>query len=1261
MKKMTLQTLLLVGVMGLSASIASAAHIKLFVLTGQSNSLGTTNGGEADPTSGSDPADSHVQFFWDNLASSGSPPVSIGDSGGVFTTLQDQQGGYYGGSATHWSGEMEFARTLYRAGVRDFGIIKASRGGGGNSYWLKGSTDDHMYEHVTNTVAAATADLIANGHTFEIIGLLYLQGESDSGIEITEAGTRLKTLTDNLRADLPNASAMHTVAAGTTAAGLTSSANQAATAAITDYMDTFPNTDLADRLADSVHLNKAAKIIVGNRWAQAFLDAGIVSRHYGKLVFIGDSITQGGNGNPSYRYQVFKNLANAGVTNIAATGYEFVGSVTNAYQNNAGATPDVNGQTFVNQHDGHWGWRAFWENARVALPGGRYNVNNLGQGTLENWTGQTTTFATGDQGTIAYTGTTYVPDTASILIGINDLADGTLPTQVRDDIGTLIDQLRAANPNVSIFLNKTLHTNQGATRDQQVEDLHALLPALVDAKNAASSSSPVWLVDADEGFDPATQTYDAVHPNSSGEEYVGDRMSGGLGIIEMPAPAAPPVVPLTLEEKASDQLGSLHFEGSDIYNTGSYINNWSDTGDISPTETGANDLTLDHPGGAGDVLDGSNTGWGDINDGVWTFEARLKFNANPNGFILWLGTGTHRILVEIYGDRTQDLGNNSFNVAHDNLDGNYHTFTVTHDPSASLYYVWRDGILLNTGGSPYDQTGADERLLLGDYTGGTFGDGFNVTIDHIAFGGGYKGNEIYASQSVANTVVWRRDWESLAHNTTITASNLDGGPRASSVEVGTQDFTVVSGPVRSWDGVVGGRDLISTTGGGLFEATVEITDVQYAADTPLTLDFVIGTGDSGNLTGNWFVEFGTISNGVFSVLSAVDSGSASYNSGSITLNSDENFMDNANNSPLFGYNVGGRLQQLVVDAADAVNGTNVAIRFGISSSLNYAGFTDMALSVPGGSVSYSYINGWGHGASVDPNPTLVNTNDLRVVNTTTSTGSWLDGTGTGWPDINDGYWTFETRLKFDALPNGIALWLGTGSHRILVEIYGDRTQDTGAQSFNVAHNNLDSAFHTYRVGHDPLNSVYHVWRDGERLTSIDGAGYDATASDNNLILGDYTSGTFGNGFDATIDYIRWDTGNVYLPPGADADSDGMSDLYEDTYFGGLTNGVAGDHDDSDDATNLEEYIADTSPIDGNSLFGIGTFEETVPDTWSITVPDSSPRRNYTLYASGDIGLTDPWTVVPGQGPVMGNGSDLVFSETMFVSTSRFYRVEVAIP
>lgn len=194
---------------------AMADHVRLFVLTGQSNSLGTTAAGEADVSPGSDPADAHVRFFWHNRADA---VTSLGDSGGVFVPLQAQQGGYYSGSATHWGPEIAFGRTLYRAGVRNFGIIKASRGGGGNTLWSK---DDggHMYSHLVSTVQAATDALVADGHTFEIAGLLYVQGESDGAAEADIAGQRFKKFVENLRSDLPEAAGMRAVIGGIAAAG----------------------------------------------------------------------------------------------------------------------------------------------------------------------------------------------------------------------------------------------------------------------------------------------------------------------------------------------------------------------------------------------------------------------------------------------------------------------------------------------------------------------------------------------------------------------------------------------------------------------------------------------------------------------------------------------------------------------------------------------------------------------------------------------------------------------------------------------------------------------------------------------------------------------------------------------------------------------------------------------------------------------------------------------------------------------------------
>jgi len=728
----------------LLATAASADHFKLFILTGQSNSLGTTNGTESDLSPGSDPADARIKFWWHNVADA---TTSIGDSGGVFTILQQQQGGTYAGSATHWGPEMDFARTLVRAGVENIAIVKASRGGGGNTNWSK-AAGGHMYQHVVNTVTAATTSLTADGHTFEIAGLLYVQGESDTAAEADIAGTRFKELVDNLRADLPNAANLKAVIGGIAAAGAardTVRARHAAIAAATAYIDYFSNLDLQATTTDGLHFDKAAKLRIGRRFAQAIFANDSVSRHYGKLVFIGDSITQGGNGDhPSYRYQVFKRLAENNVPVNAAAGYKFTGSVTGPQTTPVLTTPDVNGQVFENVHDGHYGWRASWINARVRLPANRRDANR-GEGTVLNWTGQASPQQydiSGPNTTVPYpdsaasgtgnTGTTYVPDTVSIMIGINDLGDNNnSANQVVADIGTLIDQLRAANPDVRVFVNHLLYTNQTAAMRNAVDAVNSQLAALATAKNTASATSPMWVIDANTGFDPVTMTYDNVHPNAAGENHVGDRIAAALGLIEEPPPPANPPPPVI--EKESSAFDT-RYEGNEIWNGTAFANAWAQTGTLTKTLPGPTDLKIVNPSAGGNWIEGTNSGWNTANNGNWTFETRLKFNANANGFVIWLGTDTQRILVEVYGDRTQDNGNNTFNVAHNNLDGQFHTFRVAHDAGRAKYHVWRDAVRLTPiAGVAYDAAAADSRLIMGDFTSGTFGNNFDVTIDYVRY------------------------------------------------------------------------------------------------------------------------------------------------------------------------------------------------------------------------------------------------------------------------------------------------------------------------------------------------------------------------------------------------------------------------------------------------------------------------------------------------------------------------------------------------
>jgi sialidase-1 len=726
-------------------SLLPAAHVDLYVLTGQSNSLGTTAGGEADVSPGIDPADAQVKFFWSNRATSS---VVIGDSGGVFSTLQSQQGGYYSGSTTHWGPEVGFARSLYRAGVRNFGIIKASRGGGGNSYWLKDGSDDHMYDHIVATVQAAAANLTSQGHTFTIKGFLYLQGESDSAAEASVAGARLKTLVDNLRVDLPNANAMHCVCAGIAATGATRDvvrAQHEAIAAATAYIDYVSTTDLQPFLYDNLHFNKAAKITVGERFAQSFFAAGVAARQYGKLLCIGDSITQGGNGRPGFRYELFKHLANRQVPQHARNGYLFTGSVMGAYQSNAGTTPDVNGQVFSNVHEGHYGWRASWINGRIALPSDRRSANR-GEGTLLNWTNQVSSqqYAISNPiSIVAYpdpaasgtgnTGATYVPDTVCLMIGVNDLGDNNnAATQVRDDLSAIIDQLRAANPSVRIHLCEILPTNQTVAMATAIQTLNGLLPAVVTAKNAASSTSPVWLVPVHAGFDAATMTYDNVHPNAIGEAHVGLRVAASLGLTETP------LNNVVSSSVVCDALPSSSFakiyQGNAIWGGTSYANAWFESGALTESIVNGDDLRVTSGTVGASWFEGTSTGWAAGVAGSWTAEVRMKCNANANGFVLWFGTGTKRIIIEVMGNATRDNGANTFNVAHNNLDGQFHTFRVLHDAVNAKYHVFRDSIRLTPiAGVTYDATASDNRLIFGDFTSGTFGNSFDVEIDSIRY------------------------------------------------------------------------------------------------------------------------------------------------------------------------------------------------------------------------------------------------------------------------------------------------------------------------------------------------------------------------------------------------------------------------------------------------------------------------------------------------------------------------------------------------
>ena len=256
------------------ASVVIAKRVKVFVLTGQSNSLGVTaDPGEKDVSPGENPLDARIPFLWANRSTRAGdgPAVVYGDSGGNIVSLRPQQG--EGKNPMFWGPEIGFGRRLAAAGVTNILIVKASRGGGGNTWWVN-NAKGQMYKHIVRTVEQAVAALPA-GTDFDIAALLYVQGETDTESEAKFAGQSLRALAQNLRKDLPHAEYMKVLVGGITAAGPTRDIVRAQQSALPATDPTFRYIDTLDLrpqlLPDQVHLNKSAKLELGRRMADAWL------------------------------------------------------------------------------------------------------------------------------------------------------------------------------------------------------------------------------------------------------------------------------------------------------------------------------------------------------------------------------------------------------------------------------------------------------------------------------------------------------------------------------------------------------------------------------------------------------------------------------------------------------------------------------------------------------------------------------------------------------------------------------------------------------------------------------------------------------------------------------------------------------------------------------------------------------------------------------------------------------------------------------
>ena len=224
-----------------------------------------------------------------------------------------------------------------------------------------------------------------------------------------------------------------------------------------------------------------------------------------RIMPLGNSITQGGENSPSYRYELWKMLVDAGLK------FEFVGSMdTNWYRDAPGtehgadvASPVMGqtykGQTFTNKHEGHWGWNT------IDILNGYENPTQYkrDKGKLSEWL----------QG--------YTPDVVLMHLGTNDMIHGKTTDGTVARIEQIIGQLRADNENVAILLAKITPIPANFVNVDSTQHFVSLMPAL--ATRLSTQKSPIIVVDINTGFNTAAYTYDTLHPNTAGEKFIAKR------------------------------------------------------------------------------------------------------------------------------------------------------------------------------------------------------------------------------------------------------------------------------------------------------------------------------------------------------------------------------------------------------------------------------------------------------------------------------------------------------------------------------------------------------------------------------------------------------------------------------------------------------------------------------------------------------------------------------------------------------------------
>ncbi len=132
-------------------------------------------------------------------------------------------------------------------------------------------------------------------------------------------------------------------------------------------------------------------------------------------------------------------------------------------------------------------------------------------------------------------------------------------------------------------------------------------------------------------------------------------------------------------------------------------------------------------------------------------------------------------------------------------------------------------------------------------------------------------------------------------------------------------------------------------------------------------------------------------------------------------------------------------------------------------------------------------------------------------------------------------------------------------------------------------------------------------------------------------------------------------GRLNLLRTVDANGNGLPDWWEQKYFGAQANVNPAADPDTDGQNNLQEYLADTNPLDANSKVRVAGVKVGVGGTqvsWSL----GTESRQFLQRSSSPTGpWTDIWTNEPP------TGTNVLFLDTSITNKAGYYRLRLERP